>query len=333
MKKSILLLNLLLSVAILAFNACTIKGEEVCGIWQVNGTHGAMRVEITPWQGKFLGYLLQYEEAGEIVVGDKTEDFIFITDLVAKGDQYQEGKLYLDPQSTTHCDLTLAWLNDHQLKAIYNCDGQTTEAIWDREGTSWSPKSVVPTSIKKKMDNQETVKTIPAKPSENVPTKDKQIAITQTDDQSQKVARFYMIGIQEQVNYEAPKAMEKGIESLWTKLYNNDFSGQLTNTIDPDKLYLSYSNYDHPQGKMTITLGYKVQDLSNVPSSLQGVAIPSNEYLVYPITDVSSDFLEDRWQQIFELMAKRRANSIDFEVYTFDQNYKVEKAEMWIATK
>ena len=84
---------------------------------------------------------------------------------------------------------------------------------------------------------------------------------------------------------------------------------------------------------MTITLGYKVKDLSNIPSGLKGVKIPSNEFLVYPMAGDKSDYEGDGWEQLGELMMYRKANSADFEVYTFGSSYNVKKAEMWIATK
>jgi len=127
--------------------------------------------------------------------------------------------------------------------------------------------------------------------------------------------------------------MEKSIETLWTKAYDDDFSGNLKNIIEANNMYVSYSDYDKPKGNMTITLGYKVKDLSNIPSTLKGVTIPSNEYLVYPMSGDKSDYEGEGWDQLGELMMYRKADSADFEVYTFDNNYNVKNAVMWIATK
>ena len=77
----------------------------------------------------------------------------------------------------------------------------------------------------------------------------------------------------------------------------------------------------------------KVKILSNVPSGLGGVKIPSNEYLVYPMTGDKSDYEGEGWDQLHELMQYRNAESADFEVYTFDDSYEITQAEMWIATK
>jgi len=152
MKYKIMLLNIVLSFTLLSFNSCTIEGEELCGIWNASGNYGEMQVEITPWKGKFLGYLLAYKNGSESIEGSKTEDFIFITDLVFKDEIYQDGKIYLDPNSETHCSLKLEFLDKNKLKAIYDCDGQTSEEVWYRKGFNLPQKTVqtpiVATAIK-----------------------------------------------------------------------------------------------------------------------------------------------------------------------------------------
>ena len=50
-------------------------------------------------------------------------------------------------------------------------------------------------------------------------------------------------------------------------------------------------------------------------------------------TAVAIDFAGEGWEQLGELMMYRKAESADFEIYTFDNNYNVKKAEMWVAMK
>lgn len=151
--------------------------------------------------------------------------------------------------------------------------------------------------------------------------------------ETRKQSTLYIVGIQEQVEYDNYKALEKAVEALWTNAYNDDFSTKLTNILDANQVYVSYSNYDRPKGTMTITLGYKVKDSSNIPAGLIEVKIPSNDYLVYPLSGDKSDFQGEGWEQLGELMMYRKAGSVDFEVYALDSNYEVEEAELWVATK
>jgi len=84
---------------------------------------------------------------------------------------------------------------------------------------------------------------------------------------------------------------------------------------------------------MTITLGYKVNNLKTIPEGLKGVNLLANEYIVYPLSGDKSDYEGEAWNHLGELMSYRKKESCDFEVYTFDKNYEVTKGEIWIATK
>ena len=348
------MLNLISTLIVLSFSSCSIEGEQVCGIWNAQGDYGEMKLEITPWKEKFHGYLLKYKTANEKIKGAKEEEFIFLTDLVYEDEKYQNGKIYFDTNSEEYCTISLEMIGDNQLKAIYNCDGQSSEEIWNREGASTKSIVISETADDKKNNaltasdknptkERSVEKTLlpstkekAAKPQLNSKSKEEvqKVIVTKKDDyKTTKQSTFYIIGVHQTVGYDDMKGMEKAIETLWTQTYENDFSGKLKNIIDQERMYVAYSDYDKPKGKMTITIGYKVKDLSSVPSGLKGIKIPTNDFLVYPISGDKSDYEGDGWNQLAELMAYRKANSADFEIYTFDSNYKVKKAEMWIAAK
>lgn len=336
--------NILLSLAILSFSSCNIEGEEICGIWNTNGDYGAMQVEITPWKGKFWGYMLAYKNGEESITGNKTKDFIIISDLVFKDKKYQEGKIYPDPNSEIYCKLTLKLLNDRQVKAVYNCDGQISSEVWYRKGYNVpqvpAQKAVLDTTEKSEtkeasfdtMKNEAVAVSTAEKPRTSTINTSQSSALP-FEGKTRKRSTFYIAGIQEVIEYDDFKAMEKTIENLWSKAYKDDFSDKLKNIINPNRMYVSYSSYDNPKGKMAITLGYEVKDLSNIPPGLKGIKIPDNEYLVYPLSGDKSDFEGEGWEQLYNLIMYREADSADFEIYTFDDSYKVKTAEMWIATK
>jgi len=342
-----MLLNIIFSFLLLSLNSCTIEGEEICGLWNVDNYYGEMQIEITPWKTKFYGYLLSYKNDNETIVGNKTDEFIFITDLEYKDAKYQNGKIYVEPNSKTYCGLTLKLIDKNKLKAIYDCDGQISEEFWYREGHAILQETVqktLPTSteteeplVEKIAKEATQISATPAKKRNNT-TAESTPALTKSsspkiEGETQRQSSFYIIGIQEVVEYNDYKSMEKAIETVWTKVYNDDFSPKLSNITESDKMYLSYSNYDNPKGKMTITLGYKVENLSNLPVDLQGVKVPTNNYLVYLMSGDKSDFEGEGWEQLNELMTYRNANSADYEVYTFDKDYNISNAQMWIATE
>lgn len=332
MKYTSTFLNALFGLVLLTLSSCSIEGKEVCGIWHAQGAYGKMTIEITPWKGKFLGYLLEYEAGDVLTKGKKSEAFIFLTDLEYQQDSYQNGNIYLTPDSETPCKLTLTDMNGDQIKATYNCAGQTSEEIWYRDAAALPAKTIgnTPPTTNETETIAASDTIAPSQPAKGTTTAPAAPAL---DQPTQKQSAFYVIGQQKTVAYEDATAMEKAIEALWTAVYDEDFSGKLNNITDANSMYVTYSSYDQPKGKVTITLGYQVKDLSSIPSGLKGVTIPTNDYLVYPLSGKASDFEGEGWEQLGELMVYRKESSADFEVYTFDSSFNVSKAEMWIATE
>lgn len=353
--------------SIISFNSCaTIEGEKLCKTWYSNGDYGQMTLEITPWEGKFLGYMLSYNDGQTSIKGDKTEDYIVLSDLVydKETDTYKQGKIAMD--NTTTCGISLKMKNDNELTASYVCDGYEFDETWTTTPPSKSAKFPTASAPKKATKEatpsthnhnvEQPTATTPSKPTRPVfkPKTPKEVAdmtpkevvkekIPQTPqtpketkpeiEGTQKKRTFYVVGVHKVVNYSDADAMGKAIEALWTKTYNEDFSSKLKNIADQEHMYVTYSNFESPKGSMTITIGYKVKDLSNVPKGLKGVKVPSNDYLSFELSGQASDYEGEGWNQIYELMAYRDAKSVDYEVYSFDKDYNVSKIIMWVATK
>lgn len=346
--------NLILTVTLILFfflfNACTIEGEQICGIWNSNGNHEQMKLEITPWEGKFHAYLLEYQFNGETIKGAKEDESIFLTDLVFEKDSYKNGKIYIDPNSKDFCNISLKLLDEDQLEANYDCNGETFEEIWTRNGATPSKSNTAKETItKKETSTSKTKSTVSSNKNEPVNEKlsklpqtkqkqaststQKQSPVSKAQEETKKQATFYVAGVSQTVAYQNVNALSTAVEALWNKTYNEDFSAKLSNILDAERMYVVYSDYENPKGKMTITIGYKVKDLSNIPSGLKGIKIPANDYYTSPLSGKASDYEGEEWKQLEEMMAHRKADSADFEVYEFDGNYEVTKAEMWIAAK
>ena len=114
--------HLILLVAALIFNGCTIEGKEICGIWFTNGDYGKMKMEITPWNGKFFGYLLEYQENGVTIKGSKTEDHLYLTDLEFDGSEYKNGKLFVDEKVQESCVVSISFESESSFKLSGNCE-------------------------------------------------------------------------------------------------------------------------------------------------------------------------------------------------------------------
>jgi len=345
MKLKILLSNILLLVTFFSFSSCTIAGEEVCGVWIADGDFGKMKIEITPWEGKFHGYLLAYKNGDEVILGKKEEEFIFLTDLTFESNNYQNGKIYFDTKSNEYCNVTLQLHNENQLEVFYDCKEQTYVETWTREGH----EAIV---LKKSDLNKETIrvkdKTSSTIPKPNLaPTVVKNKAVTAPlkkevikekeevllEDETKKESSFFVAGVQKQVGYNDFSEIDVVMDNLWKEATSDDLYNAIPNISDSKDMYLVYSNYDQPKGRMTITIGYKVKDLSSVNGEILGVKVPNNDYLVYPLSGSTSDYEGEGWKEIEELMQYRKSESADFEVYSFNSSYEVTNVVLWIATK
>lgn len=344
----------LLMIVLLSMTSCSIEGEEVCGIWETTGDYGDLRLEIKPWQGKFHAYLLLFNGNDDTYNGQKLTDFVFITDLVYEDGSYKNGKIYVGNGPEDFCNLSLEMVNKNKVKAIYNCDGEHYEEFWLRAGhiqeedqespqkedalADAEPEETEVNSSEKDAIPEETNETAALQADElpkatQVANKEEQPKKQVKEDPTRPHAAFNIIGYHKVVNYDDEKLLEKTLEDLWTQLYNKDFSGKLSNITEPNNIYTVFSDYGNPEGKMTITIGYRVKDLSGLQEGLHGLKILANDYYVYELSGQDSDYEGEGWDQLEQLIAYRKASSVDFEVYTLDNNYEVVKGEFWVGAK
>lgn len=324
-----------LMLPLLLGSCAQIKGEEFCGVWHAYAIDGSseMKLEITPWKGKFYAYALEWDTDGEKGSGTKNEDFIYIADLIFKDSSYVNGKVVIDKNASSPASVNIHRISDEQMQAVYNFDGAQIKENWYRTPQTFDKKTAIThTQQTKETANQATQQDSLPPPANNKAIKDKKQTPAPTEQATQKQNQFYIIGYKEVLDYNDEKAIEKAIESLWTKLFEKDFSSRLNNIMD-EQVYLTYSHYDQPKGKMSITIGYKVENTKRVPDGLSAISVPSNDYYVYPISDTQTEMDNEAWQQLETLMMYRSANSVDFEVYSFDTSYNITKAMMWVAAK
>ena len=340
--------SIVLACLFITLTSCKVEGEQIIGIWQTQGEFEQMTIEILPWNSQFNGYLLEYKEGEKITKGERSNDNMILTDLVYQNEAYEKGTIYIDQSGDEKCNIRLQMLNENQLTATYDCDGEQYEETWTRAGHNSNTNGKTPTSKESPDESPMASETTPTDPTSTEktkkitpkkmkkPTKSDKSSPHATSDYNMDTkpkSTFYVIGVYQVVDYDDMKALTKATDALWTKTYTDDFSSKLNNISDQESMYAVYSDYDHAKGKMTITIGYKVKDLSNVPVGLKRVKVPSNEYLTYAMSGKASDYEGEGWEQLEEMMGYRKAESADFEVYTFDSNFDIKSATMWIATK
>lgn len=317
-------------------SACQkIQGVEITGIWNASDDLGTMEIEVTPWQGAFVGYLLSYTDTeGNTTKGGKDDRFIVLTDLKFLGPgSYGDGNFTWGDGATEACTTQARFVTEDQLLVEYDCLGQKSAVKWYRKGTP------VPGQDEEVTGEDTEGSTLTSESEETQATETKpgmspRPASPNVDWPLQAAAVFYVVGKQKTVAFGDERQMAAATERLWTALYDNDFSGQLAELVDPSNVYLVYSNYNEAKETVQLTLGYQVNGLRNVPDGLVGVKVPANEFLVFPMsTNGSGERAEEGWEELENLLPYRQESSADFEVYSFDENFNITKAELWLASK
>lgn len=331
MTKNILSMNMALLSILFFVTSCTIQGEQICGTWYSNGELGKMKIEITPWKGKFYGYLMEYEEDGKMVKGAKTEDHIILTGLVFKEGQYINGIFYADDEGKETCGTTINLTSVDTMSIEYNCSGEVYHEIWTKN-TYPILKEKKGITSESNVTNIQTLSHNADKPSKIISATSGQDKLIQKD-RTTPHASFFVIGYKEIVSYTNDEIIQSTINDLWTKVYNEDFSSLIQDRIVDEKMYVIYSDYDNPKGSMSITLGYNVQHLTSIPDNLSGVNIPSSTYFTFPLKGTSSDYSQQIISKWDNAIMSRSPQSIDFEEYSFDANYNVTEGKLWIGAK
>ncbi len=324
-----LFFTVLLPVLLTACNE--IKGEEICGVWNATGDFGQMQMEITPWEGAFFGYLKSATDAdGEIITGEKNDSFMILGDLRSVGpDIYSFGQFAWGDKIDERCDVEARFVTDNQLLFRLDCLGEVSTINWYREGT--------PIPDESRTEEVPSIDSIPVADNTNTAASTQQESSTKAaspdvDWPALAAETFYIVGKREVVAYADEKAMARAVERLWSELYTNDFSEDLSNMEESGLVYMTYSGYDESAGTVKLTLGYQVQHLATVPTGLHGVKVPANKFWVFPLSSSDDAADTEGWDSLEELLAYRKASSVDFEVYTFDENYEITKAELWMAS-
>ncbi|MCG8331382.1 MAG: effector binding domain-containing protein [Chitinophagales bacterium] len=138
----------------------------------------------------------------------------------------------------------------------------------------------------------------------------------------------YFVGISADMNINDPD-IEKHTNELWEYFYTNDISQVISDIID-ERIYFIYSKADNA-GNYKATIAFRTQGIDNLYEGLEGLSIPPGKYAVFEHKGKNADhFITNTWAKIYE-SDLAVANGFNMEVYTLDNDYNVEKAEIRVA--
>ncbi len=131
----------------------------------------------------------------------------------------------------------------------------------------------------------------------------------------EQIENFAIIGIQVRTS-NANQRAAKDIGELWSKLYKEGIADQISNKLSPE-IYAVYSDYEsNHTGEYTVTLGFKVSSLENIPTDLFGKTIAKGTYTPFLAKGAMPMAVIQTWQEIWSKESElNRVYSTDFEVY------------------
>lgn len=126
---------------------------------------------------------------------------------------------------------------------------------------------------------------------------------------------FNFIGISVQTNNTSGQASQD-LGNLWNRFFTDQISDKITNKISED-IYCIYTDYsgDYTQGYSAF-LGYKVDNLDDVPDGLLGREFKGGEYIKFLAKGDMPKAVVESWEEIWSKDKElNRKYTADFEVY------------------
>jgi predicted transcriptional regulator YdeE len=149
----------------------------------------------------------------------------------------------------------------------------------------------------------------------------------------QKIKSFSVIGISVRTTNENGQEGQD-IPALWNKFMTEGIAEKIPNKIN-NTLYCIYTDYekDHTKPYTTI-LGYKVENLSNIPSGMVGKAFEAADYEKFVAKgNILQGMVFNEWTKIWNSDLDR-TYAADFEVYDEKaQNPENAEVDIFVAIK
>ena len=106
----------------------------------------------------------------------------------------------------------------------------------------------------------------------------------------------------------------KQIQALWHQFWKDNVTNQLTNRTNLT-IYAVYHDYTGDNTKAyTLTIGHRINQISDIPSELKVIVIPQQTYLVFTAHGQLPTSIDNTWKKICQ-STLQRTYSFDFEIY------------------
>ena len=129
-----------------------------------------------------------------------------------------------------------------------------------------------------------------------------------------KIGELNIVGVSTRTSNEPGKA-ERDIPQLWQKFMSENLGTKVSAKVN-ETIYAVYSDYegDHTQ-PYTLTIGYNVSHLDNIPEELTVKIVPPANYAKFISKgDLTKDAVINTWMEIWNTELNR-SYTMDLEIY------------------
>ena len=126
---------------------------------------------------------------------------------------------------------------------------------------------------------------------------------------------FQIIGISIKTANNDLEKLQHDMQSLWNRFITESIADKIPNRISND-IYCVYTDYDGDYTEPYVAiLGFKVENLDNIPSGLSGKSFTGGSYIKKVAKgNLFSGIVYDAWKEIWALDIPRTYHA-DFEIY------------------
>lgn len=111
-----------------------------------------------------------------------------------------------------------------------------------------------------------------------------------------------------------PKEASKQIEALWHQFWKDNLPAKVVNRVN-NTIYAVYHAYEGDHTKpYTTTIGYRVNNLTELPNDLKLIVIPQQHYNVFTSHGHLPESVVKAWRKIWQSNLQR-SYTFDFEIY------------------
>lgn len=145
---------------------------------------------------------------------------------------------------------------------------------------------------------------------------------------------FLVVGLSARTTNAAEAGPDGVISKLWRQFSRGEIPAQELALHESGEILATYTDYERDEhGPYTVTVGYRVTTLDDIPEGLSGAIVPAQIFARVVVEGDPSQAIPEAWEQIWRVFAGepyRRQFAGEVEVYAKDPVTGASTAEILV---